>query len=64
MKQLDLENFECNIGLMARAKDNHDNYVLFTFEDLEKMIEYYNLFKKEFSQKTKSDSNKKMETSK
>jgi|TARA_B110000495_G_scaffold131106_1_gene114304 hypothetical protein len=64
MKQLDLENFECNVGLMARAKDNHDNYVLFTFEDLEKMIEYYNLFKKEFSQKTKSDSNKKMETSK
>jgi hypothetical protein len=64
MKQLDLENFECNVGLMARAKDNHDNYVLFTFEDLEKMIEYYNLFKKEFIQKTKSDSNKKMETSK
>jgi len=64
MKQLDLENFECNIGLMAREKENHDNYVLFRFEDLEKMIEYYNLFKKEFSQKTKSDSNKKMEKSK
>ena len=63
MKQLDLENFECNVGLMARAKDNHDNYVLFTFEDLEKMIEYYNLFKKEFSQKTKSRSNKKTEES-
>jgi len=64
MKQLDLENFECNIGLMARAKDNHDNYVLFTFEDLEKMIEYYNLFKKEFNQKTKINANKKMEISK
>ena len=63
MKQLDLENFECNVGLMARAKDNHDNYVLFTFEDLEKMIEYYNLFKKEFNQKTKSISNKKTEES-
>jgi hypothetical protein len=63
MKQLDLENFECNVGLMARAKDNHDNYVLFTFEDLEKMIEYYNLFKKEFSQKIKSRSNKKTEES-
>ena len=63
MKQLDLENFECNIGLMARAKDNHDNYVLFRFEDLEKMIEYYDLFKKEFSQKTKSRSNKKTEES-
>ncbi len=63
MKQLDLENFECNVGLMARAKDNHDNYVLFRFEDLEKMIEYYDLFKKEFSQKTKSRSNKKTEES-
>ena len=63
MRQLDLENFECNIGLMAREKGNHDNYVLFRFEDLEKMIEYYDLFKKEFSQKTKSRSNKKTEES-
>ena len=65
MKQLDLENFECNIGLMAREKDNHNNYVLFRFEDLEKMIEYYKSFKKEFvAQKTKSNQNKKMEKSK
>ena len=64
MKQLDLENFECNIGLMARAKDNHDNYVLFRFEDLEKMIEYYESFKKEFSQQTKSRHAKKMGISK
>ena len=64
MKQLDLENFECNVGLMAREKDNHDNYVLFRFEDLEKIIEYYNLFKKEFDQKIKSTSNKPMEKSK
>jgi hypothetical protein len=62
MKQLDLENFECNIGLMAREKGNHDNYVLFQFEDLEKMLEYYNLFKKEFNQKL--NTNKKMEKSK
>jgi hypothetical protein len=61
MKQLDLEKFECNIRLMARAKDNHDNYVLFTFEDLEKMIEYYNLFKKEFNQKLIPLRNKKNE---
>ena len=63
MKQLDLENFECNIGLMLREKDNHDNYVLLRFEDLEKMIGYYESFKKEFSQKTKSVQNKKMEES-
>ena len=64
MRQLDLDNFECNIGLMAREKNNHDNYVLFRFEDLEKIIEYYNLFKKEFNQKIKSTSNKPMEKSK
>jgi len=64
MRQLDLDNFECNIGLMAREKNNHDNYVLFRFEDLEKMIEYYNSFKKEFNQKIKSSSNKKTEKSK
>ena len=63
MRQLDLEDFECNIGLMAREKGNHDNYVLFRFEDLEKMIEYYETFKKEFYQKTKSRSNKKTEES-
>ena len=34
MKQLDLENFECNIGLMAREKGNHDNYVLFRMRKL------------------------------
>jgi len=61
MKQLDLENFECNIGLMIREKENHDNYVLFTFEDLEKMIEYYNSFKKEFNQKINPPRNKKNE---
>jgi hypothetical protein len=58
MKQLDLENFECNMRLAARAKDNQDNYTLFTFE---KIIKYYNLFKKEFNQKTNSSRNKKNE---
>ena len=48
MKQLDLENFECNVGLIIREKENHDNYALLQFEDLEKIIEYYQSFKKEF----------------
>lgn len=62
MNQLDLENFECDIGLMDRAKDNHNNHILFRFGDLKKMIEYYNSFKKElFNQKIKSSSNKKID---
>jgi hypothetical protein len=53
MKQLDLENFECNIGLMIREKENHDNYALLRFEDMDKIIEYYNSFKDEFDSKSK-----------
>ena len=51
MKQLDLENFECNIGLMIREKENHDNYALLRFEDVDKIIEYYKSFKEEFNSK-------------
>ena len=59
MKQLDLENFECNIGLMIREKENHDNYALLRFEDLEKIIEYYDSFKKELNQQMNPSRNKK-----
>ena len=58
MKQLDLENFECNIGLMIREKENHDNYALIRFEDLEKLIEYYSSFKKKFKENSKSNNKK------
>ena len=61
MKVLDLEHLEAQFGLMIREKKNPDNYALIQLEDLEKMIEYYNSFKKEFNQKTKSSSNKKTE---
>ena len=53
MKQLDLENFECNIGLMIREKENHENYALLRFEDMDKIIEYYKSFKEEFDSKSK-----------
>ena len=59
MKQLDLENFECNIGLMIREKENHDNYALLRFDDLDKIIEYYDSFKKELNQKMNPSRNKK-----
>ena len=64
MNVLDLDHVEAQFGLLIREKENHDNYALLRFEDLEKMIEYYNSFKKEFYQKIKSNSNKKMEKSK
>jgi hypothetical protein len=55
MKQLDLENFECNIGLMIREKENHDNYALLRFEDMDKIIKYYKSFKEEFDSKSNDE---------
>ena len=50
MKVLDLEHFEAQFGLVIREKENHDNYALIRFEDLEKLIEYYSSFKKKFKE--------------
>ena len=51
MKILDLEHLEAQIGLMIREKENANNYALIRFEDLDKIIEFYNLHKKEYSVK-------------
>ena len=51
MKVLDLEHLEAQFGLMIREKENHDNYALIRFEDLDKVIDYYYLFKNEFDSK-------------
>ena len=47
MDTLDLGHLEAHFGLMIREKDNHDNYALIRFEDLDKIIKYLELFKKE-----------------
>jgi len=49
MNVLDLEHLEAQFGLIIREKENHDNYALLRFEDLDKVITYYNSFKDEFS---------------
>ena len=51
MKVLDLEHVEAQFGLLIREKENHDNYALLRFEDLDKVIEYYSSFKDEFNSK-------------
>ena len=47
MKILNLEHLEAQFGLIIREKENHDNYVLLRFEDLDKVVEYYKSFKVE-----------------
>ena len=47
MDVLDLGHMEAQFGLMIREKDNHDNYALIRFEDLDKIIKYLELFKKD-----------------
>ena len=54
MKALELEHLEAQFGLMIREKENHDNYALLRFDDLDKVVEYYKSFKTEFKQKSKS----------
>ena len=58
MTPLDLEHMEAQFGLMIREKDNNDNYALLRFEDLDKVIEYYNSFKDEFNSKSNGEKNK------
>ena len=52
MNVLDLEHVEAQFGLLIREKENHDNYALLRFEDLDKVIDYYISFKEEFNSKS------------
>jgi len=52
MNVLDLEHVEAQFGLLIREKENHDNYALLRFEDLDKVIDYYSSFKEEFNSKS------------
>jgi len=61
MNVLDLEHVEAQFGLLIREKENHDNYALLRFEDLDKVIDYYHLFKEEFNSKPNGKKIKKTE---
>ena len=61
MNVLNLEHLEAQFGLIIREKENHDNYALLRFEELDKVVEYYKSFKSEFNSKLIG---KKMEKSK
>ena len=58
MKVLDLGHLEVQFGLIIREKETHDNYALIRFEDLDRVIEYYSSFKKEFKQNPKTNNKK------
>ena len=47
MENLNLEKakIEGQFGLLLREIENHDNYVLINFEDLDKIVDYYDEFK-------------------
>jgi hypothetical protein len=47
MEVLDLDKIEGQFGLVIREKENHNNYVLIRFKDLQKIVEYFNKFKEE-----------------
>lgn len=47
MDTLELDKIEGQFGFVLRDKDNHNNYVLIRFEDLQKIVEYFDKFKEE-----------------
>ena len=47
MDTLELDKIEGQFGLVLRDKDNHSNYVLIRFEDLQKIVQYFDKFKEE-----------------
>ncbi len=49
---MDLGEGEASFGLVIRDKNNHDNYILLSFENIEEIITSYNDLKKQFSGKT------------
>ena len=48
MKILDLGEGEAAFGLVVRDKNNHDNYMLLSFENLEEIFAAFNELKKQF----------------
>ena len=42
------DEIECQFGLMIRDKNDHDNYVMLNFSDLEDIVKYFDAFKRIF----------------
>jgi len=49
MDTLTLQNLEVQFGLLVRDKSNQNNHVLIRLENMEQIIGYYNVFKKQYS---------------
>jgi hypothetical protein len=48
LKVLDLGEGEAAFGLVVRDKNNHDNYILLSFENIEEIISAFDDLKKQF----------------
>jgi hypothetical protein len=51
LKVLDLGQGEAAFGLVVRDKNNHDNYILLSFENLEEIFTAFNEIKKQLKEK-------------
>lgn len=56
-KILDLDQTEAQFGLLLREKTNPNNYVLINFEDLQKVIKFYDSFKHELMENSGNHEN-------
>jgi len=47
MEEITLNETQGNFGLIIRDREDHDRYVVMDFEDMEILVERWNMFKKE-----------------
>ena len=47
-EKIELVELEAQFGLILREKNDHKNYVLLNFTDLEDVVSYFEIFKKVF----------------
>lgn len=51
LKVLDLGEGKAAFGLAVRDKNNHDNYMLLSFENLEEIFDAFDELQKQFTEK-------------
>ena len=47
-QKIELVELEAQFGLILREKNDHKNYVMLNFTDLEDVVRYFEIFKKVF----------------
>lgn len=47
-QKIELDELEAQFGLILKERNDHKNYVMLNFSDLEDVVKYFEIFKKVF----------------